>query len=147
MKKNTKGLSTIVSTLIIILLVLVAIGVIWSVLNNFLDEGQGTIETGTKCLSIDIKATKVINTTATSYNVTLSRKSTGEGEFGAKIVFFSDEGNSEPMDFGEMLSVLETNTQDIDAGLEYANKIELTPYYLDESGNVKLCQVPSEFSF
>ena len=38
MKDNKRGLSTVVTTLIIVLLVLVAIGIIWGVVNNLVQE-------------------------------------------------------------------------------------------------------------
>ena len=143
-----KGLSGIVTTLIIILLVLVAVGVIWGVVNNLLGRSTGTINTATKCLDVDIRATKVVNATATSYVVTLSRKPTGEDEFGAKLVFFSDSANSEPIDFGSKLDPLETATSAaLETMLPNANKVEVTPYFNDDSGRDVLCQSTTTFEF
>ena len=39
MKNNKKGLSTIVATLLIILLTLVAVGIIWIVIRNVVQTG------------------------------------------------------------------------------------------------------------
>lgn len=149
--KNRKGLSGIVTTLIIILLVLVAIGVIWTVVSKLLDNSTNKIEQAGKCLDIDIKATKVVETTNGVYNVTLKRSSTGdEGGVGATIVLYSADDNSEPLDFGSgaMLTPLQTDTQSVDAGITNATRIEVTPYFLNSETNKKtLCSTTTEFEF
>jgi len=193
--KNTKGLSTVVTTLIIILLVLVAIGIIWGVVNNLLGKSSGTIEISTKCLDVNVKATKVAvsggtetiscidaltatgeecNDTAYlngctfdtcidgvdtaeistgdagTYNVTLTRAPTGDDEVGAKIAFFSSTGNSEVIDFGEMLSPLETATMTLvtEDAFEGATLVKVTPYFLDSETNKQtLCPTTTEFEF
>ena len=146
--KNKKGLSTVVTTLIIILLVLVAVGIIWGVVNNLLGKSKGTIESSTKCLDLEIRATKVVAWNATveegDYNVTLQRAASGdEGAIYAKLVFYSATGNTGVLDFGVSLLPLETKTEWITSAetgnFTTANKVEVTTYYLDESGNEKLC--------
>lgn len=148
MKKN-RGLSGIVTTLIIILLVLVAVGVIWGVVNNLLDRGTGQIETTTKCIDIDIRATKVIpSDSAGGYNITLERKPTGENvPFGAKVIFFNGNTNTEPFDFGEELDRLRIVTTNIPSGLVNATKVQVTPYFYDDSGQEVLCPTSTEFEF
>ena len=147
--KNKKGLSGIVTTLIIILLVLVSVGVIWQVVGNLLDKSTTTIGTSSKCLDIDVRATKVLSTGTDGYNITITRKPTGEGEVGAKIVFFSDASNSEPLTFGEMLTPLETATREMTAtGVANATYVEVTPFFIDEdSGKETLCSSSTRFEF
>ncbi|MDA3836826.1 MAG: hypothetical protein PF542_04340 [Nanoarchaeota archaeon] len=146
--KNKKGLSGIVTTLIIILLVLVAAGVIATVVNNFLDKTSGSADVALKCTDIEVRATKVVQQSTTVYNVTLNRKPRGEGEVGAKIVFFSDTSNSEPMPFGEMLSPLETSTKTITlVDALNATMVSVTPYFLDDSNRERLCEGTYEFKF
>ncbi|NCN87224.1 hypothetical protein GW932_05310 [archaeon] len=147
--KSKKGLSGIVTTLIIILLVLVAVGVIWGVVNNLLTKSTGTIATSSKCLDLDIRATKVIQgTTATQYNVTLARKATGDDtEVGAMLVFYSDTTNSPPVEFTDTLSPLETSTQPVEGVIANATYIEVTPFFVDDSGKNNLCPSSSKFEF
>ena len=141
MMKNKKGLSTVVTTLIIVLLVLVAVGIIWGVVNNLLSKSKTSIETGTKCLDLDITAVKVINTTTSGdYDVTLRRGASGDDEeIYAKIVFYNDSTNTAVLDFTEGLTPLETNTLNMSTELLNANKVEITPYYMDDNGNDALC--------
>ncbi len=149
--KYKKGLSGIVTTLITILLVLVAVGVIWQVVGNLLDKSTSTISTSSKCLDIDIRATKVIpGAVAGDYNVTLTRKPTGEGEVGAKLVFYNDNNeNSEPITFSEMLAPLRTATGSIQTtGVVNATKVVVTPFFLDEeTGKEVLCTTSFPFEF
>lgn len=149
--KNKKGLSGIVTTLIIILLVLVAVGVIWQVVGNLLDKSTATIGSSSKCLDVDLRATKVVNNAILGdYNVTISRKPTGEGEVGARIVFFNDAVNSEPILFGGMLSPLETTTRSVSTGATVINAtyVEVTAFFIDEeSGKETLCATSTKFEF
>jgi hypothetical protein len=154
MKKNNKGLSTVVTTLIIILLVLVATGIIWGVVNNLLGRSTSNIQTSAKCLDVDIKATKVIpasnSTNETNYNVTLRRSSTGDQDmlFYAKVVFYNDQDNSGPVDFGTGLTPIKTATLKIDGDIGNATKVEITPYFVDpDSGKSQLCPTTTEFEF
>ncbi|MBU2104336.1 MAG: hypothetical protein KKF67_00970 [Nanoarchaeota archaeon] len=48
MLKNNKGISEIITTLIMIALALVALGVVWYVINNVLSSTKTEVETGTK---------------------------------------------------------------------------------------------------
>jgi flagellin-like protein len=158
--KNRKGLSGIVTTLIIILLVLVAIGVIWTVVNNLLGKSSGTIQAAQKCLDVDLRATKVVKTNPTAgsfdgyYNVTLSRKPTGEGGVGAKLVFYDATQNTAPVDFGSSdIKPLATITQSVDMSdggvnpIFNATKVEVTPYFIDDAGKEQLCSTTTSFDF
>lgn len=154
--KNNRGLSGIVTTLIIILLVLVAVGVIWGVVNNLLDRSTGTISTTTKCLDIDVRATKVIEseTNPGVYNVTLTRKPTGgDEEFGAMMVMFNDVTNTEAVEFDGTLGPLDVKTREFDTTLSdvttvtNGTKIQITPFFRDDSGQRMLCTTSTEFEF
>jgi len=61
MKQNKKGLSTIVTTLIIVLLVLVAVGIIWVVVRNILNKNSEEISLDkfTVTLKVDSQNVKV----------------------------------------------------------------------------------------
>jgi hypothetical protein len=89
--RNKFGLSTIVISLILILLSLVAIGVVWFVVNGIL--GDASNEIGLEQLTISMEITN-----AYEYNGNISvslKRNVGKGEI-VKIVFvFSDGENSE----------------------------------------------------
>jgi hypothetical protein len=149
--ENKRGLSAIVATLIIILLVLVAVGIIWVVVQNLLQEGAEQIDVSTKCIAVDVRAVGVIPVVgeAGNYSVTLRRTAGGETMGGIKIVLFNDTANSGVLEFGIALTELQTATQPIDTGgnVTGADRLEYTVYFLDDSGNERLCPQTSPYSF
>ena len=145
--KQKKGLSTVITSLIIILLVLVAIGIIYVVYINIVEKGTQTMNIGVKCLEVDIRATEVTNTAGTNYDVALTRKAGGDDVGGVKLVFYSDLENSEILDLPGNIEPLGTITRSIDSGIENANKVDITVYFLDESGEQHLCTQTNSFSF
>src|SRR3990167_9321273 len=76
-----RGLSGIVTTLIIILLVLVAVGVIWAVVKNLVQKGSEQIELGQFTLDLQIKSAQVENGNVT---VVVVKRNPGDGEFVGK---------------------------------------------------------------
>ncbi len=146
--KNRRGLSTIVTTLIIILLVLIATAIIWSVVDNLLSKNTEAMGTSAMCMEVSIRATTIVNNSLTNYSVTLSRTSSGPDEFFyAKLVFSNDTDSSNPLDFSIGLKPLYSKKENIESGILDANKLEITPYYKDESGKTYLCPTTSSFKF
>ena len=90
--KNQKGLSAIVSTLIIILLVLVAVGIIWVVVRSIVQEGAERIELGRFTLDLEIKRVQIENGDVT---VIVVKRNPGEGNFIGMNFIFSDGTNTE----------------------------------------------------
>lgn len=82
-----RGLSTVVTTLIIVLLSLVAIGIVWVVISNILKQGTEEITLGKFTISMDIKAVTV---NADSVDVKVKRNS-GAGEL-TGINFIINDG-------------------------------------------------------
>jgi len=150
--KNKKGLSTIVTTLIIILLVLVAIGIIWSVVKGLLDDSKDDISNSQQCLDIEVTVSKLSPANATSEtNLTLKRTSTGMSDgVGTKVVFYSANGNTGVEYFGgaaspTLLEPFETITESFDLSAESIadeaiTSIELIPFFYDDNGAEVLCQ-------
>src|SRR5512137_2593316 len=91
MKNNKKGLSTIVATLLIILLTLVAVGIIWIVVRNVVQGGADQVDIDSKCLSASVEATKVTNV-STAYQVTITRNGGEDALGGVKLVFTDASG-------------------------------------------------------
>lgn len=146
MKK--KGLSAVVTTLIIILLVLVAVGIIWVVVRNVIEEGAEQIDINTKCVAVDVRAVSVTESSPGDYSVTLERKAGGGDIGGIKVNLFTDTSSSGVIDFGVAIAELERETQTINgSGLPDADRIEFTVFFLDASGNDQLCTQTNSFEF
>jgi hypothetical protein len=150
---NKKGLSTVVTTLIIILLVLVAIGIVWVVVRNVIEQGTGQIDIGVKCINNVVKATSVDCTDPASCTVNLKRDTGNDEIGGVKLVFSEGDtgGNAEDIStstYPALNTVLSTTPlTGLNSGFTNPDKIEVTVYFLDDSGNEKLCPSPSRFSF
>ena len=147
---NRKGLDAVVTTLLIILLVLVAVGIIWVVVRNVVQQGSEQIDVSAKCLAVDLRAVSVNDGSTdgnlTNYTVTLKRAAGGEALGGIKVTLFNDTANSGVIDFGAAIAELETTTKTI-VGVTNANKIEYTAYFIDSSGNEQPCSQTGAFNF
>ncbi|MCR4327608.1 MAG: hypothetical protein NUV46_03440 [Nanoarchaeota archaeon] len=142
-----KGLSTVVTTLIIVLLVLAAIGIIWGPIRGLLSSSTDSLSQ-TACFEIDLKATKVV-LDVSGYNVTL-RKQGGSDSFdvGAMLIFYSNITTSEVVDSG---LIFNQPTQVLTAGpfvgVPNAIKVEVIPYLIDkDTGEEKVCSTSTETS-
>ena len=155
-QNQKKGLSTVVATLIIILLVLVAVGIVWVVVRNVVQKGTNQIDINSKCISEGVKATSVTCVaTADGGNtgvcdVIISRN-TGQAEIGGvKLVSTNDinQGVNFVYDAAGNLGPLEKKTfAAIDTGLVNASKVESFVYFLDEGGDEQLCPSSDAFNF
>lgn len=151
MNNNKKGLSTIVATLLIILLTLVAVGIIWVVVRNVVQGGSQQVDIDTKCLQANVVATHVANATPTNFSVTLSRQGGDEAIGGVKLVFTNTAGTVSTVSdsIGDIPS-LGTKTKYVDVDtvtVPDPHKVGVVTYFLDESGTVQLCQTSNQFTF
>ena len=160
--RNTKGLSEIVATLIIILLTLVAVGIIWVVIRGVVTSGTNQISTSSECTAVNLNAVAAQETPAGSgvYTVTLHRASGGGNLSGVRVSILNASGvSSGPMDFGIQLNSLDQKTQTFTTGVTAitggqvstnvtnGDSVEYTPYFLDASGNEQDCSNTQTFSF
>lgn len=152
MINNKRGLSAIIVTLIMILLVIVASGLIWVVIRNVVGSGTEQISTGTACLNVNVEATKVTNSTnGLSYDVTLTRNAGGDTIGGVNLILTNATGtDSFVYDRSGNIPPLATETVTVDTtanAIFNANKVEVVVYFTDASGNDQACSVSSSFDF
>lgn len=152
--QNKKGLSDIVTTVIIIVLSLVAIGIVWVVVRNLVEGGAEQIDVNQKCLTVELSALIVNETSSGVYAVTLRRGPDSEGDIGVKVNIFqgitTSSGVMEFEPFG-VLDALETSTKVIDTNtvtpVVGGDNVEFTAFFLDASGNEQLCSQTKSFEF
>lgn len=106
--QEKRGLSQVITTLIIILLVLVAVGGIWVVVNNFIQTGSEQIELGKFTLDLQIKSVNVLGDDVTVTIVV--RRNPGKGELVGMNFIFSDGQNSEVVREDTVLKEFEEKT-------------------------------------
>lgn len=158
MINNKKGLSAIITTLLVVMLVLVAVGIVWAVVSGVLRGGAEDLEYSAKCLNIDLRANAVVCTGADPdvCDVTFERTGSEYDEIaGVKLVFRnSTEANSGIIDKDDVAN-LEGNIEhlagktvtEIPTNLVAPDSIEVTAYFEDASGNEKLCAQTTTFTF
>ncbi|MEA3414239.1 MAG: hypothetical protein U9Q99_01810 [Nanoarchaeota archaeon] len=139
--KNTKGLSMIVTTLILVLLVLVAVGILWGPIKNLLGNTTDKFGNNAICLDLSLKPIKIQNASgAGNYTVTIERTATGIDEnIGAMVVLYNDESNSQTITLTSMFGKLDTLTESIETDFNSTNEIKVIPYFLDDVGTKQIC--------
>jgi len=104
---NKRGLSTIVSTLIIILLVLVAVGIVWGVTSNILKKGADDISLNQFFIDLELERAYLDAEGNVIVNV---KRNAGEGDMVGMNFVFSDGTQSEVQSVDLALSELEEIT-------------------------------------
>jgi hypothetical protein len=159
MVSDKKGLSTIVVTLILIVLSLVAVGAVWLIVSPMLKNSGQTADISSKCLTVSVDATQVNcynGATNVLCNVTLSRTGTGTDAIGGvKLVFKNSTSgltstSSIDPNAGNIEPLVTKRINSIDSLIPIATRVSavtVTPYFTDSSGNQKLCSQSSTFTF
>ncbi len=104
---NKRGLSDVVTTLIIILISLVAVGIVWVVVSNVLESGSEEVDLGQFSLDLAIESVKIQDGNVA---VVLVKREVGKGNFTAMDFIFSDGQNSETIRVNESLTELGQKT-------------------------------------
>jgi len=130
-----RGLSTIVSTLLILLLVFVAVGILWVVVRNVVMQGTEQVSLGKFTLDLAIDQVQLNNET-NSFSIKIKRNP-GDGEFvGIKVIVF-DEDNSEIFTINGSLKEYERKSYEFILELidvDNIKKIQIAPVFRLESG-------------
>lgn len=142
---DKKGLSTIVATLIIILLVLVAVGILWVVIRNVIKSGSEEISLGKLTVSLKIEKAQILN--EENISVTVKREA-GKGEISGLLFVIEDEGNSETVTKDLSLSEFELRTFILtleNMNTENVKTIKVVPLFKLESGKEIIGDVKDEY--
>ncbi|MEN7982464.1 MAG: hypothetical protein ABFQ65_03370 [Nanoarchaeota archaeon] len=152
MIKHKRGISTVVITIIMIVLVLAAIGVVWTIISSIIEDSSGEIGISSKCLKVNLIVTKMICADATC-DITVNRKAGGENIGGFKLIF----SNSVSGNVGTTVENVVGNIQELGTktaedkahGLtdEQPDTVEVVVYFLSESGTEQICSQTKTFKF
>ncbi len=141
---DKRGLSAIITTLLVVVLVLVAIGIVWGVVSGLLRSGAEDIELSAKCLNIDVRATIIDCNTNPACLIKLIRTGSNNEEIGGvKLVFFEGTVSSGVIDKKGNVPSLVGKSLVGDNPLDEPDLLEVTPYILSSSGKEKLCSTTS----
>ncbi len=147
--KGSRGLSGVITTLIIILLVIAAIGIIWAVVSPFLKGGGGKFNAEAECMSVNLEPTALVCTGGVNdvCNVTVHRLSGGGEIAGVKLIFYDADQhntyiNTTVGNIQELATVTFTN---INTSLTNVSKVEVAAYFKDTSGKEAVCGVSGAY--
>ena len=102
---NKRGLSTIVTLLILILIVIIAIGIFWNVLDKNLDEVSEKMILDPLTLDLEISRVQILSDTAVEVTV---KRNVGEGEIVGISFIMYDFNSSEVIQKNVSMNELET---------------------------------------
>ena len=152
---SKKGMSDVVTTLIIILLVIAAIGIIWVVVRPFISGGTEQFDIKSGCLNVNLQIVKAIcnsSTNLTNCTVTVKRADSGK-EFNISGVYliFTDANLATkrievPVNIPQLASVLVLpNNESGVSNTKNITKIEVVAYFNDKSGKPTYCDAASSY--
>ncbi|MDP3992403.1 MAG: hypothetical protein Q8P79_02775 [Nanoarchaeota archaeon] len=132
---DKRGLSEIITNVLLILLVLVAIGVVWVVIRNIVSGGAGDIELGQFSYDLQIQSAYV---SGTDVVVSVRRNAGGGALLGMKFIF-SNETDSVTAERRVPLNALDRRTFTFSSsevpGIGGGDEVSVAPIY--ESGGEK----------
>ena len=146
-----RGLSTVVTTLIIVLISVLAVGIVWVVVRNLINSESFGVDVGVKCLNVYVEAT-AINCSSTGSSricdVTLKRTGTGTNQIGGvKLVFRNaTSGTNSPLInvAGNIEQLVGKKQTGINTTLPGVNQVDVTAFFSD-AGNEHLCSQTNPF--
>jgi hypothetical protein len=153
--KNKKGLSSIVITLIMIVLSLVAVGAIWAIVSPMLGKSATDTDYATKCMGVSLEVVKLTcpGVATTNCDVIVKRTGTASTEViaGAKVVLKDASGaGSNVFSSSANIAQLATATFNVPftpiALVGNVKKVEVTPYFTDTSGKPYVCTTATSYS-
>ena len=150
MIENKRGMSDIVVTLVIILLSLIAIGVVWVVVNNLIKSGTENVNWNAKCMKVTVDVTAVSCNASVQYgiadrcSVTVRKTGTTDALSGVRVVFFNTTANGATTldvvgDLGTSIPMVLNGTGLLNSKIIAPNKVQITPYFIDDSQNPHDC--------
>jgi hypothetical protein len=146
--KDKRGLSTIVITLILIVLSLVAVGAVWLIVSNILKSSgqQATSSMGQMFISLEIQ--KVVQNASGDVNIIISRN-TGAGELNSIKFVVSDGKNSTVIEKNTTMTELGSGSFTLSAaelGSMNVTEISIVPV-VNSNGQKTLGTVSDTFKF
>ncbi|GBE19500.1 hypothetical protein BMS3Abin17_00223 [archaeon BMS3Abin17] len=135
-----RGLSTVVTTMIIIVLVLVAAGMVWVVIRNLLSSGSDKITIERFAISLEITSVEKGGT----YLYVKVKRNVGGGNLLAIKFILSDDKNSEVVEKPTDIKELETRTFRIGqedcnfVNISNVTKVSIAPVFELRSGRTSL---------
>lgn len=143
--KSRRGLSEAVSTVMIIALVLVVMGIVWVVVQNLVSNSQEDIEIGLSKVSLEIDKSSIIVDEGTYY-IKINR-GVGKGSLTGVEFIISDGSNEEIIKKEVEITELGGKRIDITPTLNPITKISIAPIFKTSSGKEVIGRIQDTYEF
>ena len=161
--RDRKGVATIVVTVILVALVLIAVGIVWAVISNLISRGASQIDVSGICVGVTVQPT-ALSCTGELCDVTVERSGTETRAIGGlKLVFKNDTANSAVFDSvensldcgdadgdgtydGDIPSLVPTKCTSVNTTIYGTNRVEITVYVRDAQGTSRLCSQTTTYT-
>ena len=139
---NKRGLSAVVTNMIIIFLVVVAIGLVWTLVRGLLDKSTNEFGSELDCVDIKINAINVGCSDEGICSLTLKRNAGGGEIAGVKLIFEGSQGEDNfvwevP---GNIENLGTKSVANIATGIDKVSEVSVAVYIYDNSGKTQLCK-------
>lgn len=146
--KNKKGISEIVTTIIIILLAIVVFAVVSVIVKGTVSSGAENIELSSNCLDVEMHAEKIARALDgdqqfIGYDVTVSRSASGKALDGVRLMIENEEERVNSEDIIEKIKALDKKTYTVLSGVDFGLtqvKVTVVPFFMKKSGEVFYCE-------
>ena len=150
--KNKKGLSTIVATLMIILLTIVAFAIIATVITRNIKKDVGKMDLSSQCLDVHMQIIKVTKDGPdgqfpVKLNIKIKRDAGGEKIAGYLLSIANSTSNQLINKAGNFAPLKETTiaVSDTENTMLSVTSVSITPYLTDSTGDKYNCPASQEF--
>jgi hypothetical protein len=138
---NKKGLSDVITTLIIIVLVIVAIAIIWAIVRPFIADSTDEVSLGKFTIALEIKSVS-LDRDANSSTVSVKRNKGEASLSGIRFVFFNGTSSES---FDNETSLLENGLAafDFNLSMNVSNIVEVSiaPILISPSGKESIMDI------
>lgn len=134
---NKKGISDVVTTVLIVLLTIVAIAILWSFLQPMFTKSGTKIQQAEACLSINMEIPSCA-VSATNANVTVRRNAGAANVKEIRLIFEKADGSTKVLNQSDVPSELETRFYENDIGFS-AKSVAVAAGVADSQGAINYC--------
>ncbi len=136
--KGKKGLSPVITNVLIILLAVVAVVMLWTFIRPLITQGGERVQQTQACLEMQLEPVRCAITDS-EVSVTVKRAA-GQAELAEiKIVFMKEDGSSEVETVSDVPDELETKIYKISDLESTPVRVHISGGIANEQGNIRYC--------
>jgi len=149
--KNKRGMSAVITTVLLVALVIVAVGIVWAIVSGVIGGATDEVNLASDCLKITItpmamdcsEESSPLDGSSYNCDVTLKRGGTSEKEIAGVAMTFTSTGESKTVYKSGNIPNLDTESKSVDKGALGFNvapiQVEVSAYFVKSDGEKYVC--------